>query len=689
MADCARNGIERQFISSSTTIPIVVPLTFQPLPLGSIKPLGWLSDQMNLMADGFAGHMAADHLAEDQASHEDSHQDFFYPIVRDSPWLGGTSEYSGLNEGLPYWLNGLVPLAYGLDNARLKTQVNDITKYVLFHQKEDGWLGPEEEEEARDLWGRFPLMLGLSQLVEANKELSHIIVRAMYKFVILMHDMLAESKGLHEIWGRVRYPDMMICLQWLYEYHPREDTKILLDTMRLLREEGFSWEDYYDKSKFIFKDLDEINPPITADHPVFPYVHAVNAGQGLKSGAAIYRFTADKSLLESTRNGVNWTFAYHGDVAGSIIGDERESDRSPNRGSELCTAGEVVYSLSYLYQVLGDSEFADRCELAAFNALSVGFSSNHWGRQYITLANQPFSHALVGPKMFWNVGDAGVVYGPATNYPCCTVNTPQGVPKFLSASFVKVGQDGLGHALLSPARVTTNLQNGARVSIHCESNYPFSNTLYYTVSTSSGFVFYVRVPHWYIPALSFYTINDCPRQTLAPDPHTGMTAIHLHAGTHQITYVLSAVIRFINRTEDTVSVYHGALLYALDVGQSRRRQAGSPLLPSRARDDVIENTRPWNIAIDPASLIFHAASPNASPDQPLQSPIWSPGAPPSYITGKGCEIDWPLLMGMPAPVPKAINGTRTCTREPVDVVLRPYGSLKIHMAELPTVNLNL
>lgn len=71
-----------------------------------------------------------------------------------------------------------------------------------------------------------------------------------------------------------------------------------------------------------------------------------------------------------------------------------------------------MYSLSYLYQVLGDSEFADRCELAAFNALSVGFSSNHWGRQYITLANQPFSHGLDGPKMFWNVGDSGVVYGP-------------------------------------------------------------------------------------------------------------------------------------------------------------------------------------------------------------------------------------------------------------------------------------
>jgi hypothetical protein len=30
-----------------------------------------------------------------------------------------------------------------------------------------------------------------------------------------------------------------------------------------------------------------------------------------------------------------------------------------------------MYSLSYLYQTMGDNNFADRCELAAFNALPV------------------------------------------------------------------------------------------------------------------------------------------------------------------------------------------------------------------------------------------------------------------------------------------------------------------------------
>lgn len=108
---------------------------------------------------------------------------------------------------------------------------------------------------------------------------------------------------------------------------------------------------------------------------------------------------------------MNWTIAYHGDPAGSIIGDERISGLGPNRGSELCTAVELMFSLSYMYQTIGDNYFADRCELAAFNALPVSITSDHWARQYLALPNEPMADQLHGRNPFWNVGNHGLVYG--------------------------------------------------------------------------------------------------------------------------------------------------------------------------------------------------------------------------------------------------------------------------------------
>lgn len=227
--------------------------------------------------------------------------------------------------------NAKVKALVGLNDSRLITQVEDATKYIVAHQQDDGWLGPEAPAD-RDLWARYPLFLGLIQLVEADITQANKVIPAMYTFIDLMHSMLVENTGLTQIWGRVRFPDMLISLQWLYENYPSGNQTLMLNTMSLLESRGFDWSSYWTEENFTFVDLDTIQD--SSDNSWrFPFVHGVNAAQGLKAGATIYRFTGNQSILQNNRNGVNWTLSYHGDSAGSVIGDERESGLGANRGT--------------------------------------------------------------------------------------------------------------------------------------------------------------------------------------------------------------------------------------------------------------------------------------------------------------------------------------------------------------------
>ena len=263
------------------TGPSLVPLVFQPLPLGSISPSGWLKDQMQLSADGLAGHL----------------HDFYNPVAN-SVWLGKGMEYSGLNEALPYWFNGLVPLAYGLDDTRLKDQVHGTARYILDHAWDDGWIGPEHVLN-RNFWGRMPLFLGLTALSDADPRWEARVVPALLKFNTLMNSMLKRNYTgyLHEggyfvgsesDWGRVRHQEMLLTLQWLYENHQADQGELLLENMKMLHDAGLRWEDWYNEWAYFGQGMDQdlttLDPHITEGEN-FPFEHGVNVAQGrLASG---------------------------------------------------------------------------------------------------------------------------------------------------------------------------------------------------------------------------------------------------------------------------------------------------------------------------------------------------------------------------------------------------------------------
>jgi len=131
-------------------------LAFQPLPLAGIRPTGWLLNQWRIQADGLSGHL-----------------DEFWPDIKDSRWFGGDTEGW---ERAPYWLDGVIPLAFLLDDATLGGKVTRYVDYMITHQHEDGWLGPrtmvaaagKEEQPNYDIWAQFLAMKALVQYYDAT-----------------------------------------------------------------------------------------------------------------------------------------------------------------------------------------------------------------------------------------------------------------------------------------------------------------------------------------------------------------------------------------------------------------------------------------------------------------------------------------------------------------------------------------
>lgn len=263
---------------------------------------------------------------------------------------------------------------------------------------------------------------------------------------------------------------------------------------------------------------------------------------------------------------------------------------------------------------------------------------------------------------------------------------------------MQVGDNGLAHALLSPGSAKATL-SGGDVTVECTTAYPFVDNLRYTVNAQSALDFYVRVPSWAATDTSI-EVNS-KTSSVSPDPETGLHKISLEKGETKITYTLPSVVRTEPRENDTIAVYKGSLLYALEISNRNTSTAPKPwwnpdfglehynksYYPSQSRDWSYHNTSAWNYAVDEKTLTYHGPDSTSTMTE-LQSPLFGPGAPPGWITAQACQIDWPMAFNGSVPGYPPTGDAKKCIGDMVEVKLVPYASAKLHMAELPVVDLS-
>ncbi len=441
------------------------PNAYIKLPLGAVKPAGWLKNELVAEASGLTGNI-----------------DDFWPDLSESAWHGGNGDSW---ERGPYYLDGLVPLAYLLDDERLKEKVKKWIEPILASSRDSGWYGPVKNKD------RWPLAVAnkvLMQYYEATGDKRAFDV--LIKYFRYLHD--TPPDWPHKDWRGVRAMENAVTGYWLYR---QTGEKWILETIESIQKNGTDWTTYYEK--FPWDSAAASDKKIPHDGtPEGMTAHGVNNAMAIKYPGLWYQQSKEERYKNAVYSGLEKYDKNHGQAAGKFSADEHLAGNSPSQGTELCTVVESMFSLEELYAIFGDSRFADRLELLSYNALPGATTPDIWSHQYDQQSNQVLVSAA---KRDWSSNDDySNIYGLMPNFGCCLANMHQGWPKFVANMWMATNDNGLALVAYGPCVVKAKTGNGNEVVISEETDYPFKGTVKLTLSSSKTVRFPIdlRIPSW-------------------------------------------------------------------------------------------------------------------------------------------------------------------------------------------------
>lgn len=430
-------------------------LNFVKLPVGSIKPEGWLRQYLEQQREGLTGH-----LGEISAWLEKNN----------NAWLVNGGDHGW--EEVPYWLKGYGNLAYILGDEKMIAETKTWIEGAFASRQKDGYFGPMNEHNGRrELWAHMIMLWCLQSYYEYSNDQRVIELMTDYFHWQLT---VPDDKFLEDYWENSRGGDNMVSVIWLYN---RTGDKELLKLIEKTHRNTANWT----------------NPA------ALPNWHNVNIAQCFREPATYYMLTGDSTQLQASYNVQELIRRTFGQVPGGMFGADENARIGyidPRQGVETCGIVEQMASDEIMLCLTGDPMWADHCEDVAFNTFPAAVTPDFRALRYITSPNHVVSDSKNHHPGIDNSGPF-LSMNPFSSR-CCQHNHAQGWPYYAEHLVLATTDGGVATALYAACQATVKVGNGKEIRLHEQTNYPFEEAVSFTVESGEdvNFPFYLRIPAW-------------------------------------------------------------------------------------------------------------------------------------------------------------------------------------------------
>ena len=431
------------------------PSHFLKLPVGSIKPEGWLRKYLELQRDGLTGH-----LNEISAWLE----------KENNAWLTNGGDHGW--EEVPYWLKGYGNLAYILGDENMINEAKTWIEAAINSQRPDGSFGPiNMKGDKPELWAQMIMLWCLQSYYEyTNDSRVLTLMTNFFKWELSLPD----DKFLEDYWENSRGGDNLLSVYWLYN---KTGESFLLELAEKIHRNTADW-----------------TRPST-----LPNWHNVNVAQCFREPATYYMLDKDSALLAASYNVHHLIRRTFGQVPGGMFGSDencRMGYIDPRQGVETCGMVEQMASDEIMLRMTGDPFWAEHCEDVAFNTYPAATMPDFKALRYITCPNHVISDSKNHHPGIDNSGPF-LAMNPFSSR-CCQHNHAQGWPYYTEHLVLATPDNGAALALYASCKATMKVGDGQQIAIHEETNYPFDEVIRLTVQTDKEveFPLYLRIPTW-------------------------------------------------------------------------------------------------------------------------------------------------------------------------------------------------